>query len=189
MTEPTDDYLFRSLGKSEFVHATRRAIQNTPEASRWDIHGVDSLSAVCVPVTEAISRVFGSGLRAQLWMPRPPNNVHAGKFEIQNRLEAYSPSRSTAIRKAIAKSVRAHFLSCGLPDGVEKSGGSTVVRCHYRVPLIEGIDDDTAENSALYRGEISKLVGFFAFLDSALSDWLKNGKQSLEEIKLSEKAG
>ena len=168
-------YYFLSIGPSAFVNSARRAleevIQETRESGKWKLGGDSSLTAAFVPATEMIKSKYGESLTAQIWMERPQKGLASCKFEIASKIHSLSETENKTRRDNIASSIRRHLLAKRLPDGVVVAKGSTVIKCPIFVPEIKDVKDDTPENAESYAQEIKKIVIFFSFLNSSLSDW------------------
>ena len=168
-----DRHYFRSSGPSAFVNAVRSAIQRTQEAQqRWRIEGVDSISAKLSPVTAIIRSKCGkegSSLRAQLFLERPkPDGGIRCIFQIYSE----SKQTDTKLRESIALSMRRHLRRHEIPGDYRLSTGSTVVRISgMTAPRLVDADHDTPENVEACREKIDRIVEFFKWIDSALSDW------------------
>lgn len=180
-------YSFRSLGPSAFVKAVRKSISSLPISNRFKLGGESSLTAEFVAVTKAIEHKFGAGLVAQIWMERPKNRKAACKFEIAYEIPTLSDHDSKALRERIAGSMRTYLAGLRLPDGASLSGGSTVVKCILDLPAIQNQVDDTEANSMRCSSEIEKVRDFVSFMDSALSNWIKN--QFNTEFKTGNRGG
>lgn len=154
------------LGASAFVVSARQLIEKTCDPNRWELGGREGcLTVKHRVITAAIEARDGSGMNAQIWIPRPENGRWRCTFEIAGRED------KKILRIERADSIRNHLEKRNLPECVRFSDGSTVIRCQLSVPCIQDADDDTPANADLCIGEISKIVTFFSFLDSALEGW------------------
>ncbi len=165
-------YQFKSLGPSAFVSAVRNAIARTTEAARWRMGGDSSLSATFLPAKAAIDRrELDFDVTPQLWMERPKGGKAVCKFEVASRGTSPIDEGSKTRREELAASLRAHLNQRRLPDGVEPSMGSTVVKYRINVDAIKKPNDDVPATVAQYGFQIAEVVEFFRFLDQSLSTW------------------
>ena len=153
-------------GRSAFVIAARTAIAKVCKADRWDLGGDEGCITIKHrAITAEIEARECAGMIAQVWIARPEDGRWRCTFEIAGKQD------KEVDRQNLARSLRSHLKLHGFPKCVCLSNRSTVVRCRLSVPCIRDDVDDTEANAELCVGEISKIVTFFCFLDSALEDW------------------
>ncbi|MBA4107086.1 MAG: hypothetical protein C0485_15175 [Pirellula sp.] len=160
---------FQSNSPSAFIRAVHEQLRTKLRGNpKWRLRGVDSFTAVFVPITEKIGE---SGLVAQLWMERPRKGKAACRFEIATEANYASDQLNSLWRDEIAYSIRRELIRAGLPPGIVKAKQSTVAKIKLSVTPEGDNPEDLGAVSAGNAGEIDKIQKFIEFLEPRLLQW------------------
>ncbi len=153
---------------SPLIKAVRERLEQTLDTTRWQLQGKGgSLSAVYLPATRNAKK-----FKVQVFISRTSDNRLFTVFEVAKNEAAKDE------REQIASSIRNALSKFPIPDNIQPSRASSIIRLKMQL----GSEDDTEDNPGL-AAEVEKVVEFIKYIDMSQGNWSVGPDDLLEKAK------